>query len=535
MKLRTRLALVVLVTALPVVAGITWMRADLERRTVETGLREFVLARMVDYGGREQCENSPETFPEPPRGRPFGPGGDRDDRRMPGERRPPFDDGEPPGERRPPGDRRGPPDDGGPGRGQRQFGPRPMAAAGMPRIDVWAYDTNFTSANPRAPALPAALRAELERGREFASTRWTGGEHHDGTEFAMRMPWNEGPCAIVLARRPGDGTRGAVSDLLWSSLALSGVLLATVLFAAGPIVERVRRLTAQVKHSAATRYATPIEETGHDEVTELARAFNTAGNEVKLNLETVEKRERTLRAFVENTTHDVMLPLTVLQGHLTTLRRRIEAGTLPDKEIVRDALEESHYLTSLLQNLGIAARLEGAELPLARHAVDLNALVERAVARQRPIAVQKGVAVEYGVPEETLRVEGDVTLLEQMLSNVIHNAVRYGKDGGHVAVLLEPRGADGSEFALRVLDDGPGIPDEMRGRVVERAFRTDDARSRHPEGLGLGLSIAKDVAERHGLSMDMRRSSAGGLEIEFAGKRLGGGSLPALGAGDRTS
>ena len=403
----------------------------------------------------------------------------------------------------------------------RPFGAvqRQMNAAGLPRIELWAYDASYKSANPRAPALPAELQAALVNGAEYAS-RAQRGENQDGVEFAMRMPWTEGPCAVMFARRPDAGGLGAVRDILWSSLALCAVLLAAVLFAAGPIVERVRKLTVQVKHSAATRYASAVDETGSDEVTELARAFNAAGDDVKTNLETVEKRERTLRGFVENTTHDVMLPLTVLQGHLTTVRRRIEAGSMPDKELVRDALEESHYLTSLLQNLAIAARLEGAELPIVRHPVDLNALVERAVARQRPIATQKGVAVEFGVPEEAIRIEGDVTFLEQMLSNVIHNAVRYGKDGGHVAVLLEPRGDAGAAFALRVLDDGPGIPDDLRGRVVERAFRTDDARSRHPEGLGLGLAIAKDVAERHGLAMVMRRSSAGGLEVEFSGKRL---------------
>jgi signal transduction histidine kinase len=99
-------------------------------------------------------------------------------------------------------------------------------------------------------------------------------------------------------------------------------------------------------------------------------------------------------------------------------------------------------------------------------------------------------------------------------------------------VLLEERGDDRERFALRVIDDGPGIPEEMLQRVVERSFRTDEARSRVPDGLGLGLSIAKDVAELHGLSLAMRRSAPGGLEVEFDGPRLSTETPNALGPGD---
>lgn len=562
MRLRTRLALTVLATSVPVVAGTTWARARFEQRTVERGMHDFVLAFM-ENGGREIVERAPERFPDLPGRRPpwarerderRGDGPDRiADRGPDGEPagpdprelidRPQPDDGRDldrpqPAERAAQGDRAGSRapgadrrafDDGGrrgdPQRNRNAFEAARRAFGGnMPeRPELWAYDASFASSNPRAPAFPAELRAALEKGREYESSAWetdVRGEHRVGIQLAARMPWDEGPAAIVLARRADRGPQSAVIDLLWSSIALCAVVLGAVFFTAGPIVARVRRLTAQVKDSAAGKYATTVDAEGKDEIAELARAFNDAGSEVRANLETVEMRERTLRAFVENTTHDVMLPLTVLQGHLTALRRRVDAGTLPERETVHQALEESHYLSSLLQNLAVAASLEGGEMQIAKHPVDLNALVERAVARQRPIAHQKNVQVEFAVPEAIVRVLGNVTFLEQMLSNVIHNAVRYNRENGHVAVLLEERGEDRELFALRVVDDGPGIPDAMLERVVERSFRTDEARSRVPDGLGLGLSIAKDVAELHGLKLAMRRSAAGGLEVEFTGPRM---------------
>jgi len=151
-----------------------------------------------------------------------------------------------------------------------------------------------------------------------------------------------------------------------------------------------------------------------------------------------------------------------------------------------------------------AAELAGLDEPAA----------ERVVARHAPIAKAREISLEHAVPPEPLAASGDVTLLEQAVSNLIHNAVRYIEPGGHVAVVLARVGA---RFSLRVLDDGPGIPPELRARVFERAFRADSARTRHPGGLGLGLSIALDVASRHGFELDLRTAEAGGAEFELRG------------------
>jgi signal transduction histidine kinase len=209
--------------------------------------------------------------------------------------------------------------------------------------------------------------------------------------------------------------------------------------------------------------------------------------------------------------------LTVLQGHLTRMRNELARGTVPERETVREALEESHYLASLVQNLGAAAKLEGGEPQVRTDPFSWNALVERVILRHKTIAAEKGVELDYAVPAEDVRAQGDVTLVEQALSNVVHNAVRYNKSGGHVAVLLEAK--DG-RFSVRAFDDGPGVPERELARIAERSYRTDAARARHPDGMGLGLSIAKDVAERHGFELTLKKSDAGGLEVEICGPRL---------------
>jgi signal transduction histidine kinase len=254
----------------------------------------------------------------------------------------------------------------------------------------------------------------------------------------------------------------------------------------------------------------PVE--GGDELAELARAFNEAGEEVRAHVTVVERRERTLRDFVANTTHDVMLPLSVLLGHLSRLQK---SGAAP--AVVDPAVEEAQYMASLVHNLAAAAKLETGAVLEERHSLDLRDVVERVVARHAALAEARRVEVNHAVPEDPVTVTGDVTLLEQAVGNLLANAIRHNRSGGHVAVVLEEKGPD--RFLLRVVDDGPGVPDDARPHLGERRFRTDEARQRHPEGRGLGLSIVRDVAERHGYALRFTAGEPSGLVVEIEGAR----------------
>ena len=114
------------------------------------------------------------------------------------------------------------------------------------------------------------------------------------------------------------------------------------------------------------------------------------------------------------------------------------------------------------------------------------------------------------MPEETVELRGDLTLLEQALGNLVQNAVRYNHADGHVAVVLRGRS---DAWTLEVIDDGPGIPEADYERVLRASFRGSEARTRHPHGMGLGLHIVSDVAKRHGLSVRLAETEGGGLTV----------------------
>jgi two-component system sensor histidine kinase BaeS len=489
MRLRVRLALATLAVTVPLIAGLVWLDARARHAAAAERLSDVALDHLSRAGERERCEQAAATWGGVPLGPP------ELDR---GARRP--DPGRPhPGQvppRRPPG-------------------PPPGGAGVAPPV-LYAYGADLRSANPRAPAIPAEL-AGLIADRQVAipDGAWLGAQ----VEAVVRTPWPDGPCAYVLAR--GTTVPGWIGAILPASelwLLPTAMVIAAVLIAVGPVVSRIRHLTDEVRRSAAVGFTSPVTVTGGDEIAELGRAFDAASQAVRTQLAEKDRREQALRSFLADTTHDVMIPLTVLQAHLATLQ-----DSAADDEVAPGrrtalvgAMDEAHYIASLLHNLGAAAKLDAGEPGLQRGRVDLGALVGRVVGRHRPIARPLQIELESAVPEAPVYADADVTLLEQAVSNVVYNAVRHNRPGGHVAVILEQISGD-ADFRIRVVDDGPGIAAAELSKLALRGYRGDAARSRAPEGQGLGLHIALRTAELHGMALTLGPSEYGGLQVDLVG------------------
>ncbi|MGB5348280.1 MAG: HAMP domain-containing protein, partial [Polyangiales bacterium] len=392
MKLRARLAVTLGLAAISLLVLLGWAQSRWQSRIRLDALAEAAVHRM-ESGGRERCEANPERWP-----------GDRGARRL----------------RRPPGP--------------------PQRA--LPRHRVFAYDANLISANPDSPAFPSELARQLNAGSEVVTMRSSDRRR---TEVAVRMPWNEGPCAVLLMRSKGPPPwfSGAV---LMPAFLVALVVILVALFAAGPIVRRVRQLTDSVRRIGSDSEE-PIHVEGSDEIAELGVAFEQSRQTIQAQLAALREREAALRNYIANTTHDVMLPLSVLQGHLASLQQRIEAGDALDAKAFVPSLEESQYLGSLLHNLNAVARLEANDGLSHRDPIDMNRLVERVVDRHQPIAKRKQISLDLAVPETAIEFPGDLTLLEQALGNIVQNAIRYNRANGHVAVILE---GSANRWALRV-------------------------------------------------------------------------------------
>lgn len=523
MKLRPRLALVTVAVSAPMILGLVWWDARSQERAATEELLAHVRGLAEWPGWLARCEANPATWNG---GGPGGPGGDG-----PGGR-------EGPGWREGPGGPGGRGEPGGPGGGRGPDGPvsgRHSPPPPPPRFDparpppapqerrgqrhrepahFFAYGAELTSQNPEAPVLPEEVRrAMAERDALALPGSWQSSR----VRVLVRVPQASEACAYVLAQGTTERWLGGIlpPTHLWLLPLLA--VLGVVLLAVGPVVRRLQQLTRAAHRSEQSDYSDGVELGGSDEIGELARSLDGAARRVRGQLAETERREQALREFVANTTHDIMIPLTVLQGHLAA------AASKPDEpRVIAAAMDEAHYLGALIHNLAMAAKLDSAAAEPSRAPVELGALVERVVMRHRAIAKSLDVAMDHAVPAAPVATRGDVTMLEQAVTNLVYNAIRHNRPGGHVAIVLEAEAAAGQlGFTLAVIDDGPGVSEEELPHLAERGFRGNAARSRAPEGRGLGLDIVRRVAELHGLALGFQRSEEGGLRAELRGAAVG--------------
>lgn len=381
-------------------------------------------------------------------------------------------------------------------------------------FQVYAYGADLRSANPEAPALPDDVVEALRDGEDTASTAFWRNPRFGGVT-AVRSAWPDTACSVLAVwwpKPPGRGPRHFVREVTTQAAVAFVVLLLVALVAAGPMVRRIRRLTEEIEEESGSDYRVESQTDAKDEIGELARAFNAAGQRVRQTVEQLEARDQALTEYIANTTHDLAIPLTVLQHRIRKLQRQTadeEAAQLADS-----AMEEAHYIAALISNMGAAARLDRHGQELTLHECDLGEVVERVASRHQPLAEQKEIELNWAVPPEPVALECDSTLVEQALSNFVQNAIQYNAAGGHVSIVLEP---SDTGFELRVIDDGPGVPDDMVDRLTERAFRMDEARSRNADGQGFGLSIARRVCDLHGWTLGLHNRPDGGLEVVVKG------------------
>jgi len=211
------------------------------------------------------------------------------------------------------------------------------------------------------------------------------------------------------------------------------------------------------------------------------------------DLTDLRRLERLRSDFVANISHELKTPVTAVQGFSETLLNA--GGTSPEdvREFAAIIHREASRLARLIDDLLELSRIESGAVRPALEPVDLTELALLVVERHRPAAETAGMVLE-GPAAGPVPIRGDPHQLEQMVSNLVDNAIKYGRPGGRVVVGVT---REGREALVVVADDGPGIAAHDVPRVFERFYRGDKSRSpRHP-GTGLGLAIVRHVASVH--------------------------------------
>jgi signal transduction histidine kinase len=262
----------------------------------------------------------------------------------------------------------------------------------------------------------------------------------------------------------------------------AAVALALVQVLAHGMTFPLREMVAASRAMAKGDYGRRVTATSRDEVGELARAFNSMAEELA-------EVDRVRRDLVANASHELRTPLGALRATLENLVDGVEEA---DPQTLAAALRQVERLGSLVEQLLDLSKLESGAVPLERERVAARPLLEEVVGEWRQQAEARRLRLSVVVQPDSLAVDADHQRLQQVLRNLVGNAVRHSPDGGAVVV----RATDGRTVSFEVVDEGPGIAPGDRDRVFERFYRADAARS--GGGAGLGLAIARWIVELHG-------------------------------------
>lgn len=289
-------------------------------------------------------------------------------------------------------------------------------------------------------------------------------------------------------------------SLWWIGFLFAGVGLVVSYFLSGNITRPLRQLSqaAEKIRQGDLKQEVPVDT--QDEVGQLAEVFNQMSAELAAN-------ESNRQELLANIAHELKTPLAVLQGHLESMLDGVEEPA-PDK--LFSMQEEVMRLTRLVGDLRDLSLAQVHRLELHLQPVDLDEKVERAADMLEPLLEEKKLRfvkeLAPGLPARQL----DPDRLNQILYNLITNAIRYTHPGTPILLKTEPAG---ERVRLTIADEGPGIAPEDLPHVFEQFYRGDKSRNRASGGSGIGLSLAKSFVEAQGGTITARNRKEGGAEF----------------------
>jgi len=262
----------------------------------------------------------------------------------------------------------------------------------------------------------------------------------------------------------------------------------------------VAAMASQARHMGAENLHDRLEVANQrDELGQLAISFNQL-------LERLEKSFELQRRFVADASHELRTPVAILRGETEVTLSKPDRAPEEYRETLAILRDESKRLAHIVEDLFTLTRADAGQYPLALRELYLDELASDVLHHARTLAMAKSITLSSSIDPD-LPLPADESLFRRLLFNLLDNGIKYTPEGGTVSLCCKKLE---QQYVVSVTDTGPGIPREIQARIFERFFRADKTRSRDTGGAGLGLSIARWIAEAHHGRLELTRSDSSG-------------------------
>ena len=290
------------------------------------------------------------------------------------------------------------------------------------------------------------------------------------------------------------------STLLWAGLGAGLVAVLLSILMARQLTAPLRELTQAAERVSEGQLDQRVDARGADEIVDLGQSFNRMAA-------ALAEQETLRRNLMADVAHELRTPLTVIRGDLEALLDGIYEATPETFASLRD---ETLVLSRLIDDLRALSLAESGQLPLRKETVSLSQALSRAAATFAPLAEARGIELRWVPPADALELTADAQRLQQIVANLLSNAMHYTPAGGRITLSAEGRDA---EVEVTVADTGPGIAPQDLPRVFDRYWQSDLARP--GEGSGLGLTIVRGLVQAHGGRVWAKSQAGQGAMFHF--------------------
>lgn len=212
------------------------------------------------------------------------------------------------------------------------------------------------------------------------------------------------------------------------------------------------------------------------------------------DLSKLRRLERSASELIANVSHELRTPVSIIKGYVEALMGDAKNDPSKLERFLQTIERHVNRLTALIEDLLTSAELESGRAILSLNPVSIRSVVEDVIREMQTRAGERGITMIANVPD--IMVTGDQDRLQQVFTNLVDNAIKYGKRNGTIKIGAIP--LDENRVQAFVSDDGPGIPPDALTKIFDRFYRVDKSRSRDQGGTGLGLSIVRDIVRAHG-------------------------------------